>query len=255
MADRKGKRGKPEREARRDPRSARPGAVPGAFRSLAESPDGRQRIPSVPDVARPLPQRAFDTFAPAATNKYYPPGWDPSKGSINKYVGQHPLRDRARKLDQGILIVRFELPFNIWCDGCGKSIGKGTHLLIPCFSPAIPTGRSVRFNAEKKKIGNYYSTAILSFRMKCHGCLEWIEVHTDPKNAEYVVVAGARRKKEDFEPEDNETIRLTSEEEKARMAEDPFYVLEKRGEDERKAKEDIPKLTMLQVRKRRVVVS
>lgn len=56
-----------------------------------------------------------------ATNKYYPPDWDPSKvhkvvmntflialqGSINKYVGQHPLRDRARKLDQGILIVRY----------------------------------------------------------------------------------------------------------------------------------------------------
>ncbi|KAG0295101.1 hypothetical protein BGZ98_001515 [Dissophora globulifera] len=39
-----------------------------------------------------------------ATNKYYPPDWDPSKGSINTYVGQHPLRDRARKLDQGILI-------------------------------------------------------------------------------------------------------------------------------------------------------
>ncbi|KAL5033437.1 Protein saf4 [Batrachochytrium dendrobatidis] len=41
-----------------------------------------------------------------ATNKYYPPDWDPSKGSINTFVGQHPLRDRARKLDQGILIIR-----------------------------------------------------------------------------------------------------------------------------------------------------
>ena len=48
-----------------------------------------------------------------ATNKYYPPEWDPSKGSINTFRGQHPLRDRARKLDQGILIIRFELPFNI----------------------------------------------------------------------------------------------------------------------------------------------
>jgi len=43
-----------------------------------------------------------------ATNKYYPPDWTPDKGSINKYVGQHPLRDRARKLDQGILIIRSE---------------------------------------------------------------------------------------------------------------------------------------------------
>ena len=30
-------------------------------------------------------------------------------------TGQHPLRDRARKLDQGILIIRFEMPFNCWC--------------------------------------------------------------------------------------------------------------------------------------------
>ena len=48
-----------------------------------------------------------------AVNKYYPPDWDPSKGSINTYVGQHPLRDRARKLDKGILIIRFELPYNV----------------------------------------------------------------------------------------------------------------------------------------------
>jgi len=68
-----------------------------------------------------------------ATNKYYPPDWTPQKGSINKYVGQHPLRDRARKLDQGILIIRFEMPYNIWCGGCNIHIGKG-----------------VRYNAEKK---------------------------------------------------------------------------------------------------------
>lgn len=28
--------------------------------------------------------------------------------------GKHALGDRARKLDQGVLITRFELPFNIW---------------------------------------------------------------------------------------------------------------------------------------------
>ncbi|CAI2173080.1 18354_t:CDS:2 [Funneliformis geosporum] len=40
-------------------------------------------------------------------NKYYPPDWTPDKGSVNKFVGKHPLGDRARKIDQGILIVRF----------------------------------------------------------------------------------------------------------------------------------------------------
>jgi len=38
-----------------------------------------------------------------------------------------------------------------------------------------------RYNAEKKKIGMYYSTPIFSFRMKCHLCSNWIEIHTDPK--------------------------------------------------------------------------
>ena len=39
----------------------------------------------------------------------------------------------------------------------------------------------VRYNAEKKKIGNYYSTPIFSFRCKCHLCDGWFEIQTDPK--------------------------------------------------------------------------
>ena len=39
----------------------------------------------------------------------------------------------------------------------------------------------VRYNAEKKKIGNYYSTPIYSFRCKCHLCSGWFEIQTDPK--------------------------------------------------------------------------
>ncbi|KTF88479.1 hypothetical protein cypCar_00021003 [Cyprinus carpio] len=57
-------------------------------------------------------------------NKYYPPDFDPAKhGSINGYWKTHPLRERARKLSQGILIIRFEMPYNIWCDGCKNHIG------------------------------------------------------------------------------------------------------------------------------------
>lgn len=94
-----------------------------------------------------------------------------------QYNGQHPLRERAKKLDQGILVIRFEMPFNVWCNGCGHLIGKG-----------------VRFNAEKKAVGAYYSTKIWSFSMTAPCCQEHIEVQTDPKNHEYIVVAGARRK-------------------------------------------------------------
>ena len=91
--------------------------------------------------------------------------------------GQHPLRERAKKLDQGILVIRFEMPFNVWCTGCGHLIGKG-----------------VRFNAEKQAIGAYHSTKIWSFSMTAPCCQQRIVVHTDPKAAEYLVVSGGRRK-------------------------------------------------------------
>ncbi|KAG8935519.1 hypothetical protein FRC02_007878 [Tulasnella sp. 418] len=98
-------------------------------------------------------------------NRYIPPDYDPKKHhTLNDYQGKKALGDRERKRDQGILIVRFELPFNIWCGTCNAHIGMG-----------------VRYNAEKKKIGNYYSTPIYSFRCKCHLCSGWFEIQTDPK--------------------------------------------------------------------------
>jgi hypothetical protein len=97
-------------------------------------------------------------------NKYYPPDYDESQGSLNKLNGKHALGDRARKIDQGILITRFELPYNIWCGGCNSMIGMG-----------------VRYNSEKKKVGMYYSTPIFSFRCKCHICSNWFEIRTDPQ--------------------------------------------------------------------------
>ncbi|KAJ2725178.1 Protein saf4 [Coemansia sp. Benny D115] len=139
-----------------------------------------------------------------ATNKYYPPDWDPSKGSVNTYLGQHPLRQRARKFEQeGILTVRFELPYSIWCTACQELKATGQ-----------------RFNAEKKKIGSYYSTPIWSFRMKCNTCQSWFEIHTNPQQTTYEVVSGARKKelpsgdKQDTEestsPIDQEIIDLTA---------------------------------------------
>lgn len=120
-------------------------------------------------------------------NKYYPPDYDPNKhSSLNSYQGKHALGNRAHKLDQGILVVRFELPFNIWCGTCNNHVGMG-----------------VRYNAEKKKIGNYYSTPIFSFRCKCHLCDGYFEIETDPKNTRYVVTSGARQKDEDWDPEEN----------------------------------------------------
>ncbi|CAO3564462.1 unnamed protein product [Mortierella alpina] len=152
-----------------------------------------------------------------ATNKYYPPDWDPSKG-------------QSKEAGPGHSIVRFELPYNIWCNGCNKPIGMG-----------------VRYNAEKKKIGNYYSTAILSFRMKCHLCDNWFEIQTDPKvHAAYVVTAGARKKVEDFDAKDNETLEIDTPEEFERRANDKFARLEHERINASKAQTEITALTRLQ---------
>jgi len=37
-----------------------------------------------------------------------------------------------------------------------------------------------RYNAEKTKVGMYYSTPVYQFRMKCHLCDNHIEMKTDP---------------------------------------------------------------------------
>ncbi|XP_060710831.1 probable splicing factor YJU2B [Hemiscyllium ocellatum] len=163
-------------------------------------------------------------------NKYYPPDFDPAKhGSLNKYRNSHPLRERARKLSQGILIIRFEMPYNIWCDGCGKHIGMG-----------------VRYNAEKKKVGNYYTTPIYRFRMKCHLCVNHIEMQTDPANCDYVIVSGARRKEERWDMKDNEQILTTEHEEKKKLETDAMYKLEHGVSDQEKLKIAIPTLSDIQ---------
>ncbi|KAI0297270.1 hypothetical protein B0F90DRAFT_1740640 [Multifurca ochricompacta] len=163
-------------------------------------------------------------------NKYYPPDYDGAKHkSLNAYRGKHALGDRARKLDQGILITRFELPFNIWCGTCNAHIGMG-----------------VRYNAEKKKIGMYYSTPIFSFRCKCHLCSGWFEIQTDPQNTRYVVVSGARRKEEDWDPAENGGFAVLDTEGKAEPV-DPLAALEKTTDAQTHAtKVQAPRLEQLE---------
>ncbi|XP_072255563.1 probable splicing factor YJU2B [Pyxicephalus adspersus] len=164
------------------------------------------------------------------TNKYYPPDFDPAKhGSLNRYQNSHPLRERARKLSQGILIIRFEMPYNIWCDGCKNHIGMG-----------------VRYNAEKKKVGNYYTTPIYRFRMKCHLCVNYIEMQTDPASCDYVIVSGAQRKEERWDMGENEQILTTEHEQKQKLETDSMYRLEHGAADKEKLQKAIPTLSELQ---------
>uniref|UniRef100_A0A8C3W3A1 Probable splicing factor YJU2B n=1 Tax=Catagonus wagneri TaxID=51154 RepID=A0A8C3W3A1_9CETA len=163
-------------------------------------------------------------------NKYYPPDFNPEKhGSLNRYHNSHPLRERARKLSQGILIIRFEMPYNIWCDGCKNHIGMG-----------------VRYNAEKKKVGSYYTTPIYRFRMKCHLCVNYIEMQTDPANCDYVIVSGAQRKEERWDMADNEQVLTTEHEKKQKLETDAMYRLEHGEADRSTLKKALPTLSHIQ---------
>ena len=167
--------------------------------------------------------------------RYVPPEHEGTT-SANKLAGKHALGSRARKAGQGILTVRFEMPFAIWCTTCPK--------------PSI-IGQGVRFNAEKKKVGNYHTTPVYSFRMKHVSCGGWIEIRTDPKNTAYVVMEGAKKRDTGEDKVEEGEIRIRTEEERERLAKDAFAALEGKVEDKRQASSDKSRIEELQRAKHR----
>jgi coiled-coil domain-containing protein 130 len=111
--------------------------------------------------------------AARADNFYRPPPESGVPGDGSNAAGK---RAKGSK-NKGVQVVRFEMPFDVWCGGCDSSIAQG-----------------VRFNAEKCRVGNYFSSTIWGFRMKAPCCKRVIEIHTNPKETDYDVVSGARRK-------------------------------------------------------------
>ncbi len=57
-------------------------------------------------------------------------------------------------------------------------------------------------------LGASFGIQIWSFKMKAACCKQEIEIQTDPKNCEYVVVSGAEKKTEDYDEVDAETVLL-----------------------------------------------
>ncbi|KAM0511641.1 hypothetical protein ACHAPE_009692 [Trichoderma viride] len=153
--------------------------------------------------------------------RYVPPDLEGTT-SGNKLNRKHALGHRAAKLaSHGILTVRFEMPFPIWCASCPK--------------PTV-IGQGVRFNAEKKRAGNYYTTPVWSFRFRHADCGGWIEMRTDPKNTAYVVVEGAAKRdtgEDKVLPEEN--VIMTDEEREA-LRKNAFASLEKTIADRERLK-------------------
>jgi len=168
--------------------------------------------------------------AARADNFYYPPEWDPHGANNNRFQGnQHPLGKRAKNLGQGVLTIRFELPFSVWCEKCNSHCGRG-----------------VRYNADKKPGGKYFSTKIWEFSMRCHLCANIFCIATDPENRTYKCVRGCRQKVETYSSKDSEVIELLDEDQKKKLSSDAMYQLEYGEADKTKAKVEVPRIVSLE---------
>ena len=108
----------------------------------------------------------------------HPPSPTFFRSSLNKQQGTHALRGRASRLaSHGILTVRFELPFPVWCGRCGHLMGKG-----------------VRFNADKRAAGTYHTTTVWRFEMTTPCCSNKLIIRADPAARDFVVEDGGARK-------------------------------------------------------------
>ncbi|KAF2760358.1 hypothetical protein EJ05DRAFT_282385 [Pseudovirgaria hyperparasitica] len=157
--------------------------------------------------------------------RYYPP----STTSPPRFNSSSTLKTTQKRTPAGSQIVRFEMPFHVWCAHCPAET-------------IIPQG--VRFNAEKKKIGMYFSTPIWSFRMKHSVCGGAVEIRTDPGRADYVVYEGGRKRdygaaaaSADDEEGGVGEGRFLSEEERAKRRSDAFASLEGKVEEKAKVRE------------------
>ena len=159
--------------------------------------------------------------AARADNFYFPPNWDPSKTSLSEHTGHTKGRNQYEQKG----LIRFELPFDGWCAGCGRHVGKG-----------------VRFNASKDADGKHHSTTIWWFSMQCPSCTTKFVIKTDPAKSDYAYVSGIRRKVESYDADEADGARELVDTDHRAMEKalakrkDPMAALEKRGEDAKKAK-------------------
>lgn len=125
------------------------------------------------------------------------------------------------------------MPFAVWCDHC-----KPHPVII---------GQGVRFNAEKTKVGNYYSTPIYTFRMKHTVCGGTIEVKTDPQNTAYIVTEGGRKRDlgEDKPLQPGEIAIKPYGTAQDAAEKDPFSKLEGKMEDKTRAKTEATRILEL----------
>lgn len=162
--------------------------------------------------------------------RYVPPDVEGTTSGNNLHKKRAPGSTRK----DGTQTVRFEMPFAVWCHTCQP------HAII---------GQGVRFNAEKKKVGYYYSTPIWQFRLKHAACAGTLEIRTDPKNTAYVVTAGGKARDygdpEDKIKEGHDGVPILTAEERERRREDAFAQLEGKVEEQAHVKQNAKRIEEL----------
>lgn len=81
--------------------------------------------------------------------------------------------------------------------------------------------------------------------MKCHLCDNHFEIKTDPANLDYVIVSGARRQENRWDPTQNEQIVPETKEVQKKLFDDPMYKLEHGAKDIKTAEDAKPVLGKL----------
>ena len=168
--------------------------------------------------------------------RYIPPASeDPSlaSGKVGGFNSQkgHPLGSRFSKAKDGIITVRFEMPFDVWCETC---------------KPEFLIKQGIRFNAQKKKVGNYLSSPIFEFSMRHSVCGATISIRTDPENTRYVVSAGGRKKAgAPTTALDKDYGEILTEEERERRRNDAFAHLEGQNDEKTLEKTESTKIRAL----------
>ncbi|KAF3852810.1 hypothetical protein F7725_006165 [Dissostichus mawsoni] len=82
--------------------------------------------------------------------------------------------------------------------------------------------------------------------MKCHLCVNYIEMQTDPATCDYVIVTGGSRKEERWDMAENEQILTTEHKEKEKLETDAMFKLDHGGKDKEKMKKALPSLSEIQ---------
>jgi coiled-coil domain-containing protein 130 len=107
------------------------------------------------------------------------------KQSVNQHAGS---KGHNQFLTRSI--ARFELPYDGFCTNCQAIVGKGT-----------------RFNAHKAHVGDYFTSKIYEFTIKCRACAACeFKIRTNPKEQSFDYVSGIRKKVEEFDSAEAGTL-------------------------------------------------